>query len=125
MFVLLSGCSLFENEQNVSDEFIGEWEWYLTSGGWWTHIAADTAGYDITLKIYNQNRADWFKNDTLVQKYTIKKDSAKGELVMYRLNEDTGSVDCGLKMDHHPEENELHLPSARCTDLPTIYFKRK
>ena len=128
LFLLFSGCSIFENEQMVPDKIMGDWEWYLTAGGWGPSIAADTAGYDMTLKIYNQNRAEWFKNDTLVQRYIIKKGEegwVKGELVMYRLNENTENVDCGLKIDHQPDVNELHLPTAHCTDSPTFYFKRK
>lgn len=115
---------MFGNEENASDGISGEWEWYLTSGGWGTHIEADTAGYDITLKIYNQKWADWFRNGTLVQKYAIREDT-RGRLVMYHLNGDTTKVDCGFRIDHHPEINELHLPSARCTDVPVYYFKRK
>lgn len=125
--VLFSGCSLFENEQLVPTELEGDWTWYRTAGGWGQTVDADTAGYTMTLKIFSQNEAHWFRNDTLIQKYVIKEGSedwTEGELVMYRQDNEEGT-DCGLLIQHKPEKRELHLPTALCTDSPTFYFVRE
>ena len=127
IMVLFAGCSLFENEQLVPEELEGDWTWYRTVGGWGQVVDADTAGYTMTLKIYSQNEAHWFTNDSLVQKYTIREgdhDWNEGELVMYRQNYE-GETDCGLLIQYKPKIRELQLPTALCTDSPTYYFSRK
>jgi hypothetical protein len=124
--LLFAGCSVFENEQLVPVEIEGEWTWYQTVGGWGQTVKADTVNYKMTLKIYSQNEAHWFKNDSLIQKYTIQEgddDWTKDELVMFRQDYE-GGTDCGLIIMYKPEQRELHLPTALCTDSPTYFFKR-
>lgn len=128
VMVLTAGCNVFENEQSVPKELQGEWNWYRTAGGWGTSVEADSVDYSMTLKIYAQNNAEWYKDDSLVQKYNIvqgQDESIKGDLVMFRRDEKSDNADCGLKIDYHPEINELHLPTALCEDVPTYYFNRK
>ena len=123
---MLSGCGVFDNEQSVPAKLVGEWEWTRTEGGWTHPISADTAGYTMTLEIYSQNEAAWFRNDTLQNNYIIQKgntDWTKGEFVMRRMNSKDGHG-CGFILDYYPETKELLLPSANCTDFPTIHFKK-
>lgn len=126
--ILISGCNVFNDEQLVPHQLQGEWKWHLTSGGWGTHIEADSVEYSMTLRIYAQNKADWFRNDSLMQSYDIvegQDEWTKGDLVMFRRNNNEEYGDCGYVIDHYPDANELHLRTALCTDSPTHYFKRE
>ncbi|MEX0719877.1 MAG: hypothetical protein WD059_04355 [Balneolaceae bacterium] len=120
--LIITCCSVAEDKHIVQDEYVGEWEWYLTAGGWSHPISTDTAGYDMTLQVYNQNLAKWFKDDSLLNRYEILYDNNRREnnLVMYKIGH---KESCGFRLNLQ-EENELHLTSANCTDLPTHFFRR-
>ncbi len=122
--ILFTGCGVFENEQTVPGKFVGEWEWYLTGGGWGPNVSADSVDYTIRLMIYSQNEAKWFRNDSLVDKFFIQKGEdawTKGEWVMYST---TQKETCGFVLKHDSGSSELRLPSANCTDTPTFYFRK-
>lgn len=126
VFLLVSGCTALQNEQFVPKQLQGEWNWYATTGGWGTQTDADSVEYSMTLKIYAQNQAEWFRNDTLIQSYDIvegQQEWTKGELVLFR-HGDADDGGCGFILDYYPRVNELHLRTALCTDSPTYYFTK-
>lgn len=128
LIILISGCNAFQDEQLVPEQLQGEWSWYRTAGGWGTYIDADSVNYSMTLRIYAQNKAEWFRNDTLVQSYDIvegQDEWTKGDLVLFRQNRNEDIVDCGYIIDGYTGANELHLRTALCTDSPTHYFSRE
>lgn len=121
--IVFTGCSVFDNEQTVPGEFVGEWEWYLT-GERNGYVSSDSVDYSIRLNIYSQNEAKWFRNETLYDEFYIQKgeeDWTKGEWVMHSIRR---SDSCGFVLEYDAEEDELRLPSANCLDAPTYYFKR-
>lgn len=127
VLLMLMGCNLMENEQSVPPELIGKWKWVLTTEGAWSQpISADTAGYKMSLMIYSQNKASWFRNDTLIDNYSIKEGNSKwtqGKLVMRRMHSED-IYGCGFILEYDPDTQELLLPSADCTDLPVFHFRK-
>lgn len=124
LITIITGCHFFENEQSVPEKFNGEWEWYLTSGGWGQNISSDSVDYSIRLNIYRQNEAKWFRNETLYDEFYIQKGKepwTKGEWVMYSIKH---KESCGFVLEYKAELDELRLPSANCLDAPTYYFKK-
>jgi hypothetical protein len=121
--VLFAGCSLFENEQSIPSSMIGEWEWTSTSGGWGPNIAADTADYSMTLFIYSQNEAEWYQNKSLLQTYYIKEGRKNWEEGAFLMRSKSKSA-CGFRLRVSPENGELIISSADCTDQPYHYFRK-
>lgn len=124
ILILIAGCSIFENEQSVPGQFTGEWEWYLTVGGFGHSISVDSVDYSMRLRIYTQNEAKWFRNETLIDKYFIQKGEehwTKGKWVMHSIKH---KKSCGFALNYDSRSNELQVPSADCTDMPTHYFRK-
>ena len=123
--MMITGCEYFKNEQSVPNEFIGEWEWTSTHGGWGPNADADSVDYTMSLIIYSQNEAKWLRNDSLLNRYVIRKgneDWTKGKWVMYQSKKEEDV--CGFILEYAPESKELSLPSANCTDVPTHFFSK-
>lgn len=72
IIVLISGCNQFENEQVVSEAYVGEWQWQESVGGigGWT-INADSVDYKESITINQSNEMYWYRDGELMQKYAI------------------------------------------------------
>lgn len=124
---LFLSCNIFENENDiVPNEYIGEWSWVGTYGGWGPNVSADSVDYQIDLLITKMAEAKWYRDGELKGEYNISigKDSwTEGKLVMYR-SAIVEEHDCGFIMDLYQDET-LVLSSAHCTDQPSIHFIRQ
>jgi hypothetical protein len=80
LIVLLSGCSLFENEQTIPDEIAGQWQWVRSTGGFVGQvIEADSVDYSQSLKIFQDNRAVWYKDREMLMSYRLDPKTEDGE----------------------------------------------
>ncbi|MEX0719876.1 MAG: hypothetical protein WD059_04350 [Balneolaceae bacterium] len=90
-FILLTSCSVFDNEHVIEDELQGEWNWVQSTGGFIGEtIHVDSVDYEMTLIIYHGGSAFWYRE--LLQEYKIKEgeeDWAEGNLVMYPVENET------------------------------------
>ena len=118
--MLFPSCSMFTNEQLISNSVTGKWEWTMTSGGWGTHIAADSVDYSMTVMIYSQNEAEWYRNDSLLHTYQIKK-GEEGKMSMHSTSETSCNT---FSLTVTSDEEELLLNTIDCTDQPNHYFRR-
>ncbi len=72
LITAVCGCSVFEDEQFVPKKYAGEWEWTRATGGiMGKEISADTAGYSMSLVITQANKAVWYKNGEVLERYKV------------------------------------------------------
>lgn len=133
---ILLSCNVFENENSVvPDEYIGEWNWTGTYGGWGPNIRADTVEYQMNLLISKLAEVKWYRNNELISVYEMSENETtfpSRKWVMYRSDEietpDYGFywlvIDCGFYVQLH-ENDTLKLVPVRCTDVPSVYFQKK
>ncbi|MTI87182.1 MAG: hypothetical protein FH748_04350 [Balneolaceae bacterium] len=84
--IVLSSCSLFDNEQIDEPQLIGVWEWEESYGGFaGMHIHSDSVDYSMQLRLLASGKASWYKNGEKTQEYEVyraKEGDLKGELIM-------------------------------------------
>lgn len=117
----LCSCDSFQNEQSVPEELVGNWVWIGTYGGWGQNISADTAGYAMSLIVYDDNKAVWYKENGEAYNYKIETDinfEGRRRVSMYRSDET-----CKLNINID-ELDRLNVFTTKCTDFPISYFKK-
>ena len=121
----MAGCSVFTNEQTVPLEYIGEWKWDRSTGGFggWI-IDADSVDYSQSFKMNQSNEAFWLIDGEIEQKYLVEnlKNEDNGEFLLIPVNtsEKVGSVE---KVVLNVEGDVLKI-SDQCADCYIHTFSR-
>ncbi len=125
VLILLTSCSLFENEQNVPDEMTGQWKWVSSSGGFVGEvIQADSVDYTQSLKIFQHNKAVWYEDGEVVMRYQLDSETDDGEkrFVMHpQLKNKAGSE---LTRTILGVQNGVLQVTDNCTDCYIYSFVR-
>lgn len=122
IIILISGCNYFENEQVVSESYIGEWQWEESVGGigGWT-IHSDSVDFSESITINQSNELFWYRDGELIQKYAISdvSEDMDGELLLRPVLE-------GSSMEKviNGFQNGRLVIGDTCYDCYIYYFKR-